>query len=162
MRPSRRMSFRSLKSSSSAVVSSPRSGSSPFSESMIWGAIAKNAPELPAPSDSQFLRRSARERKEQEPPGRPDHPAGVAHPASCLPAPSRFRDKRFTPQPRPVLVAGDGEIKTGAVMFSEKLLAGRNILVTGGGTGLGKSMAARFLELGAEVHICGRRKIVCD
>src|ERR1700692_3581176 len=47
-------------------------------------------------------------------------------------------------------------------MFSEKLLADRRILVTGGGTGLGKSMAARFLELGAEVHICGRRKAVCD
>src|SRR5204862_271805 len=47
-------------------------------------------------------------------------------------------------------------------MFNEKLLAGRRILVTGGGTGLGKSMAARFLELGAEVHICGRRKAVCD
>jgi len=47
-------------------------------------------------------------------------------------------------------------------MFSEKLLAGRNILVTGGGTGLGKSMAARFLQLGADVHICGRRKSVCD
>ena len=47
-------------------------------------------------------------------------------------------------------------------MFNEKLLAGRRILVTGGGTGLGKSMAARFLELGAEVHICGRRKSVCD
>src|SRR6202162_6610567 len=47
-------------------------------------------------------------------------------------------------------------------MFTEKLLAGRRILVTGGGTGLGKSMAGRFLELGAEVHICGRRKIVCD
>jgi NAD(P)-dependent dehydrogenase (short-subunit alcohol dehydrogenase family) len=47
-------------------------------------------------------------------------------------------------------------------MFSEKLLTGRRILVTGGGTGLGKSMAARFLELGAEVHICGRRKSVCD
>src|SRR5260370_22068529 len=47
-------------------------------------------------------------------------------------------------------------------MFSENLLNGRSILVTGGGTGLGKSMAARFLELGAEVHICGRRKIVCD
>src|SRR6202162_5884377 len=46
-------------------------------------------------------------------------------------------------------------------MFTEKLLAGRRILVTGGGTGLGKSMAGRFLELGAEVHICGRRKIVC-
>jgi NAD(P)-dependent dehydrogenase (short-subunit alcohol dehydrogenase family) len=47
-------------------------------------------------------------------------------------------------------------------MFTEKLLTGRRILVTGGGTGLGKSMAARFLELGAEVHICGRRKGVCD
>ena len=47
-------------------------------------------------------------------------------------------------------------------MFKDQLLAGRRILVTGGGTGLGKSMAARFLELGAEVHICGRRKIVCD
>src|SRR3982074_2227477 len=47
-------------------------------------------------------------------------------------------------------------------MFNEQLLAGRRILVTGGGTGLGKSMAARFLELGAEVHICGRRKGVCD
>src|ERR1700719_244580 len=47
-------------------------------------------------------------------------------------------------------------------MFRDQLLAGRRILVTGGGTALGKSMAARFLELGAEVHICGRRKIVCD
>jgi NAD(P)-dependent dehydrogenase (short-subunit alcohol dehydrogenase family) len=47
-------------------------------------------------------------------------------------------------------------------MFTPDLLAGRKILVTGGGTGLGKSMAARFLELGAEVHICGRRKAVCD
>ncbi|RJF64771.1 SDR family oxidoreductase [Rhodopseudomonas palustris] len=47
-------------------------------------------------------------------------------------------------------------------MFTDKLLAGRRILVTGGGTGLGKAMAARFLQLGAEVHICGRRKGVCD
>src|SRR3954453_7463476 len=47
-------------------------------------------------------------------------------------------------------------------MFNDQLLAGRRILVTGGGTGLGKSMAARFLSLGAEVHICGRRKSVCD
>ena len=35
-------------------------------------------------------------------------------------------------------------------MFTDKLLAGRHILVTGGGTGLGKSMAGRFLKLGAE------------
>lgn len=47
-------------------------------------------------------------------------------------------------------------------MFTAGLLNGRRILVTGGGTGLGKSMASRFLELGAEVHICGRRKSVCE
>src|SRR5271166_6840246 len=47
-------------------------------------------------------------------------------------------------------------------MFKDNLLAGRRILVTGGGTGLGKAMAARFLQLGADVDICGRRKIVCD
>ena len=47
-------------------------------------------------------------------------------------------------------------------MFKDRLLAGRNILVTGGGTGLGKAMAGRFLSLGADIHICGRRKGVCD
>src|SRR5256885_6546964 len=47
-------------------------------------------------------------------------------------------------------------------MFRDQLLAGRRILVTGGGTGLGKAMATKFLQLGAEVHICGRRKAVCD
>ncbi len=47
-------------------------------------------------------------------------------------------------------------------MYTPHLLAGRNVLVTGGGTGLGKAMAGRFLSLGADVHICGRRKGVCD
>jgi NAD(P)-dependent dehydrogenase (short-subunit alcohol dehydrogenase family) len=47
-------------------------------------------------------------------------------------------------------------------MFNPQLLAGRRILVTGGGTGLGKAMATKFLQLGAEIHICGRRKGVCD
>ena len=47
-------------------------------------------------------------------------------------------------------------------MFAPHLLTGRRVLVTGGGTGLGKAMATRCLELGAEVHICGRRKMVCD
>jgi NAD(P)-dependent dehydrogenase (short-subunit alcohol dehydrogenase family) len=42
------------------------------------------------------------------------------------------------------------------------LLRGRRILVTGGGTGLGKGMAEKFLALGAEVFICGRRKSVCE
>jgi NAD(P)-dependent dehydrogenase (short-subunit alcohol dehydrogenase family) len=49
-----------------------------------------------------------------------------------------------------------------APMFADGLLKGRRILVTGGGTGLGKAMSTKFLKLGAEVHICGRRKLVCD
>lgn len=47
-------------------------------------------------------------------------------------------------------------------MFQSDLLAGRRILITGGGTGLGKSMGRRFLELGAELVICGRRGEVLD
>jgi len=43
------------------------------------------------------------------------------------------------------------------LMFKEGLLMGERILVTGGGTGLGKEMAEAFLNLGAEVIICGRR-----
>jgi NAD(P)-dependent dehydrogenase (short-subunit alcohol dehydrogenase family) len=42
-------------------------------------------------------------------------------------------------------------------MFEKSLLAGKRILVTGGGSGLGAAMARRFLELGAELIICGRR-----
>lgn len=42
-------------------------------------------------------------------------------------------------------------------MFAADLLRGKRVLVTGGGTGLGKAMSTRFLELGASVHICGRR-----
>lgn len=42
-------------------------------------------------------------------------------------------------------------------MFKDNLLLGKRILITGGGTGLGKSMATRFSELGADVIIAGRR-----
>jgi NAD(P)-dependent dehydrogenase (short-subunit alcohol dehydrogenase family) len=45
-------------------------------------------------------------------------------------------------------------------MFSPDLLKHKRILITGGGTGLGKGMAQRFLELGAVVYICGRREEV--
>jgi NAD(P)-dependent dehydrogenase (short-subunit alcohol dehydrogenase family) len=43
-------------------------------------------------------------------------------------------------------------------VFQENLLAGKRILITGGATGLGKSMARRFMELGATLNICGRRE----
>src|SRR5215813_4000740 len=45
-------------------------------------------------------------------------------------------------------------------MFQPNLLSGKRILVTGGATGLGKSMGKRFLELGASLYICGRREEV--
>jgi NAD(P)-dependent dehydrogenase (short-subunit alcohol dehydrogenase family) len=45
-------------------------------------------------------------------------------------------------------------------MFKTDLLKGQRILITGGGTGIGKSIAQRFLGLGAEILICGRREAV--
>jgi NAD(P)-dependent dehydrogenase (short-subunit alcohol dehydrogenase family) len=43
-------------------------------------------------------------------------------------------------------------------MFEKGLLAGKRVLVTGGGSGLGAAMGHRFVELGAELIICGRRR----
>jgi NAD(P)-dependent dehydrogenase (short-subunit alcohol dehydrogenase family) len=42
-------------------------------------------------------------------------------------------------------------------MFEKGLLAQKRILITGGGSGLGAAMGRRFVELGAELIICGRR-----
>jgi len=42
-------------------------------------------------------------------------------------------------------------------MFKDGLFKGKRILITGGGTGLGKEIATKYLELGAEVWIAGRR-----
>ena len=47
-------------------------------------------------------------------------------------------------------------------MFKDGLLGGKRILVTGGGTGIGKEIAARYLQLGAEIWICGRRGAVLE
>ena len=47
-------------------------------------------------------------------------------------------------------------------MFKDDLLKGKKILVTGGGTGLGREMATHFAMHGAELYICGRRQNVLE
>ena len=42
-------------------------------------------------------------------------------------------------------------------MFDSKTLAGKSIVVTGGGSGLGLAMAKAFVSLGAQVTIAGRK-----
>lgn len=47
-------------------------------------------------------------------------------------------------------------------MFKAGLLKEKTIVITGGGTGLGKSMAKHFMELGANLVITSRKKDVLD
>jgi NAD(P)-dependent dehydrogenase (short-subunit alcohol dehydrogenase family) len=47
-------------------------------------------------------------------------------------------------------------------IYDSDVLAGKRILVTGGGTGLGKGVSRYLVEHGAEVHIWGRRQNVLD
>ncbi|MFT3792324.1 MAG: SDR family oxidoreductase [Rudaea sp.] len=46
--------------------------------------------------------------------------------------------------------------------FRGDVLQGKRILVTGGGTGLGKEFSRTFSAHGAAVHICGRRREVLE
>ena len=46
--------------------------------------------------------------------------------------------------------------------FAPDLLAGKRILITGGGTGLGRGVASHFVAHGAEVHLWGRRSAVLE
>jgi NAD(P)-dependent dehydrogenase (short-subunit alcohol dehydrogenase family) len=48
------------------------------------------------------------------------------------------------------------------LMYRPGLMKGQRILITGGGTGLGKVMAEGCMMLGADVYICGRRGGVLD
>ena len=43
-------------------------------------------------------------------------------------------------------------------LFNQEIFKDEHIVVTGGGTGLGRAMAMRFASLGAAVTICGRRE----
>src|ERR1700755_3121284 len=58
----------------------------------------------------------------------------------------------------PDLNSRDNTTGRDKTMFEIGLLKGKRILVTGGGSGLGAAMGRRFLELGAGLVICGRRR----
>lgn len=45
-----------------------------------------------------------------------------------------------------------------AELYNPEIFKDEHIVVTGGGTGLGKAMAMRFASLGAKITICGRRE----
>ncbi|RZK28237.1 MAG: SDR family NAD(P)-dependent oxidoreductase, partial [Hymenobacter sp.] len=47
-------------------------------------------------------------------------------------------------------------------MLRDNALAGKTIIVTGGGTGLGRAMTAYFLQLGANVTITSRKLDVLE
>lgn len=84
---------------------------------------------------------------------------GAAGPRAGLPSGSNWVTCTLRPVCRS---AGTDSNNKTRDMFQAQLMAGQRVLVTGGGTGLGKSMAERFLGLGADIAICGRRKSVCD
>jgi NAD(P)-dependent dehydrogenase (short-subunit alcohol dehydrogenase family) len=46
--------------------------------------------------------------------------------------------------------------------YSGTLLEGKRILITGGGTGLGRGVARHLVDHGAEVHLWGRRQAVLE
>lgn len=48
------------------------------------------------------------------------------------------------------------------LMYKPGLMKGQRVLVTGGGTGLGRVMAEALLMLGADVYLCGRRGAVAE
>lgn len=47
-------------------------------------------------------------------------------------------------------------------LFSPTALEGKRVLITGGGTGLGRGVARYLVENGAEVHLWGRRPAVLE
>jgi NAD(P)-dependent dehydrogenase (short-subunit alcohol dehydrogenase family) len=57
---------------------------------------------------------------------------------------------------RPKRGLTESDLATRETVFRPDLLAGQRLLITGGGSGMGKAMAVLAARLGAEVAICGR------
>src|SRR4051794_5429097 len=77
-------------------------------------------------------------------------------PGICMEQRFPTRD-RFVPRitlPRPMEIPSE--------IYAPEMLSGRAVLVTGGGTGLGRAAAAELVRCGASVAICGRRSDVLE
>lgn len=59
--------------------------------------------------------------------------------------------------PRPKFGFTDAELAERPTIYRDGLLAGQVVLVSGGGSGMGKAMAYLCARLGAQVVICGRK-----
>lgn len=62
-----------------------------------------------------------------------------------------------SPTERPQRGLTDADLASASTVYRDDLLKGQVILVSGGGSGIGKAIAYLMMRLGAEVVICGRK-----
>lgn len=62
----------------------------------------------------------------------------------------------------PVFGASDAELFAKDTVYRNDLFHGRRIVISGGGSGLGRAMAILFARLGGQVVICGRDQAKLD